>query len=230
MACRSKVWKCDCLYGWRWLAKVGKTRPASGQYGKAEAGRRRHHAPIAWLHQQDPEAEDAQNGRLGMTDADDRYDRPNTLPWPPLIYAGSAVLAVVMGYQIPLAGLMPDGTIIYVVGGMLILAGLTLDVAAMATMYRHRANILPHRAATALVTSGVFAVSRNPIYLGNTIFLIGIGLVLGNAWFLPAALAAACAVTHLAIRREEAHLAARFGAAWLAYAARTPRWLWFHRS
>ncbi len=94
----------------------------------------------------------------------------------------------------------------------------------MATMRRHRANILPHRAATALVTTGPFAWSRNPIYLGNTLMLIGFGLVLRNPWFLPAAAAAAVAVTHLAIRREEAHLEILFGPSWLAYRQRTARW------
>jgi protein-S-isoprenylcysteine O-methyltransferase Ste14 len=91
-------------------------------------------------------------------------------------------------------------------------------------MSRQHANILPHRAATALVTSGPFALSRNPIYLGNTIAMAGAGLAFANPWFLPAALLAAVAVTRLAIRREEAHLAARFGAAWDAYSQRTARW------
>jgi protein-S-isoprenylcysteine O-methyltransferase Ste14 len=141
---------------------------------------------------------------------------PNRIPWPPILYLAAAVAAVGLGVLVPgpdwlrhpaLAGL----------GWALLLAGLGLDLAAMATMRRHRANILPHRAATALVTSGPFAWSRNPIYLGNTVALCGAALAFANPWFLPAAFAAALAVTHLAIRREEAHLAQRFGAAWAAY-------------
>jgi protein-S-isoprenylcysteine O-methyltransferase Ste14 len=108
---------------------------------------------------------------------------------------------------------------------VLILAGIGLDVAAMLEMRRHRANILPHRAATALVTTGPFALSRNPIYLGNTALLAGAGLAFGSPWLIIAAAVAAQAVTILAIRREEAHLSARFGDAWAAYAKRTPRWL-----
>jgi protein-S-isoprenylcysteine O-methyltransferase Ste14 len=95
----------------------------------------------------------------------------------------------------------------------------------MVTMRRHRANVWPHRAATALVTGGPFAWSRNPIYLGNTLLLAGAGLLLANAWFLIAALVGVWAVTRLAIVREEAHLAARFDGAWLAYVRSTPRWL-----
>lgn len=107
----------------------------------------------------------------------------------------------------------------------LILVGVGLEVWAMATMARRHANILPHRAATALVTSGPFAWSRNPIYLGNTLVLIGAAFAFGNPWFLPAAILAALTVLKLAILREERHLAAMFGEAWSDYARVTARWL-----
>mgnify|MGYP000231577150 CR=1 FL=1 len=80
-------------------------------------------------------------------------------------------------------------------------------------------------AATALITDGPFARSRNPIYTGNTMLLTGVGLLTGIAWFILAALIAAFATQKLAIEREERHLATRFGKAWDDYAARTPRWL-----
>jgi protein-S-isoprenylcysteine O-methyltransferase Ste14 len=55
--------------------------------------------------------------------------------------------------------------------------------------------------------------------------LAGAGFAFANAWLLLAALASAWLVSLLAIRREEAHLAIRFGDAWQIYAQRTPRWL-----
>ena len=96
-------------------------------------------------------------------------------------------------------------------------------------MMRYRANILPNRAATALVTSGPFAWSRNPIYLGNTLVLIGLAALMGNVWFLLAAFVAAWTVDMLAIRREETHMATRFGAAWDDYAGRVPGWFSWRR-
>jgi protein-S-isoprenylcysteine O-methyltransferase Ste14 len=92
-------------------------------------------------------------------------------------------------------------------------------------MWRAKANILPHRAATALVTHGPFAFSRNPIYLGNTILLLGAGLAFAMAWFVPIALLAAALTAHFAIAREEAHLNARFGRDWRNYALQVNRWL-----
>ena len=148
---------------------------------------------------------------------------PNRIPWPPILFGTAALAAVGLDLVLPGPGWLhaPPWTAL---GWALLLAGLGLDISAMGVMARRRANILPHRAATALVTSGPFAWSRNPIYLGNTIAMSGAALAFANPWFLPAALLAAVAVTQLAIRREEAHLATLFGAAWDAYSKRTGRW------
>ena len=67
-------------------------------------------------------------------------------------------------------------------------------------------------------------MTRNPIYLGNVLLLVGAALAFGNPWFLVMTPAVVSAVTVLAIRREEAHLAALFGSAWLGYARQVPRW------
>jgi protein-S-isoprenylcysteine O-methyltransferase Ste14 len=149
---------------------------------------------------------------------------PNRIPWPPVLYGGAAVLAVLLGWALPVTG-WPAGAGWRGLGWAVLSGGLALDFAAMATMARGRANILPHRAATALVTTGPFAWSRNPIYLGNTIALAGAGLAFANPWLIAAALLAALATSRLAIRREEAHLARLFGAEWQAYCRRTRRWL-----
>jgi len=149
---------------------------------------------------------------------------PNRIPWPPILFGAAILAAVGMGTMLP----WPEwlrGSIWSVLGGIVLLAGLTLDICAMVVMWRKRASILPNHAATTLVTSGPFAWSRNPIYLGNTIAMLGAALAFANPWVVPAALVAAFGVTRLAIEREEAHLAAQFGLAWEVYSRRTARWL-----
>jgi protein-S-isoprenylcysteine O-methyltransferase Ste14 len=157
----------------------------------------------------------------------DWHDRPNRIPWPPMIFAGVVVAALVLQYVVPPGLTLPLAA--RLVGAAAMLAGVALDVSAMAVMHRHHANIQPHRAATALVTTGPFALSRNPIYLGNTLLIAGAGMAFNVLWFVPMAIVTAWLVSLLAIRREEAHLAARFGEAWAAYAQRTPRWLRLRR-
>jgi protein-S-isoprenylcysteine O-methyltransferase Ste14 len=75
------------------------------------------------------------------------------------------------------------------------------------------------------VTRGPFALSRNPIYLGEALILSGLAGIESSAGYAAAAALFVILVTRLAIVREEAHLAARFGAAWEAYAGRVRRWL-----
>lgn len=109
-------------------------------------------------------------------------------------------------------------------GYAMLAAGIMLDIWAMATMAKARTNILPHRAADKLVTSGPFALMRNPIYVGNTIATFGLGLALQNGWLLIATPLAALAVHKLAVIREQAHLGAKFGKAWTDYAAKAKAW------
>ena len=156
----------------------------------------------------------------------DLADRPNTIPWPPILYAGATLIALGLQALLPLP--WPGGAwaaVLLMVGVFLAAAGTALDFATILTFRRHQTTVLPNRGATHLITDGPFRFSRNPIYVGNTLLVAGVGLIFGIAWLVPAAFAGAFATNRLAIAREERHLALRFGPAWSVYAARTPRWL-----
>ena len=158
-----------------------------------------------------------------MNRTGDRSARPNVVPWPPIALVVAALAAVGLGRLFPLP--ITAGALPLIFGWVVLAVGVALDGSAMIFMRRAKTNILPNRGADALVVSGPFRFTRNPIYVGNTVALVGLGLILGNAWFFIAAGAAALFVDRFAVRREEDHLAARFGAAWADYAQRTPRWL-----
>ena len=155
-------------------------------------------------------------------------ERPNSIPWPPLIYGGLAALGLALHWLYPLP--WPGGParlVLAAIGLCLACAAIALDIAAALAFRRHRTTILPHRPATALITEGPFAKSRNPIYVANPLLVAGAGLLFGMIWLVLAALAGALLTQKLAIAREERHLAARFGQDWTDYASRTPRWLFF---
>jgi protein-S-isoprenylcysteine O-methyltransferase Ste14 len=149
-------------------------------------------------------------------------DRPNTIPWPPLLFAGAALAGWLIHRWLPLD--LPGGTATRAAGAVLVTLALVIDLWAALTFKRHRTSILPHRGASRLISSGPFAYARNPIYIANTLLVAGIGLFSHLAWLLPAALAGAAATHFLAVRREEKHLASRFGAEWQAYASAVRRW------
>lgn len=153
-------------------------------------------------------------------------DRPNRLPWPPMIYIAAAALAVILHWLVPLPWIPPPfGEFLFAVGWLVVAAALAIDVAAMRTMHRAKTTIMPHRASDHLVTGGPFSFTRNPIYVGNTMLMIGIGLIAGIVWFLVLAPFAAYATTKLAIEREEHHLEARFGKKYRDYRKKVRRWL-----
>lgn len=148
--------------------------------------------------------------------------RPNTIPWPPLLFAGAAALALLTHWLLPLP--FPEGGGLKLVGAAMAATAILIDVLAFAAFHRHRTTILPHRGADNLITTGIYGWSRNPIYLGNLLLVAGLGLCFG-IWALVIAAPVALFLTRkLAVDREEQHLAHRFGTAWQDYAKTTHRW------
>jgi protein-S-isoprenylcysteine O-methyltransferase Ste14 len=149
-------------------------------------------------------------------------DRPNRIPWPPILAAGWFLIGLASHWLLPAFGPLPGQR---PAGAGLIIGGVGLIGWAFAAFFKRKANILPHRAADLLITEGPFRLSRNPIYTGEVLTLFGLGVILGASGLLASAVLLAISVYWLAIRREEAHLAARFGEAWTAYRQQTRRWL-----
>lgn len=112
-----------------------------------------------------------------------------------------------------------------VVGAAAVLAGLGLMLAAVLRMRAAATTVIPHRAPSALVTGGVFRWSRNPIYLGDVLVVLGITLWIDaplGLLMLPVLMAV---LTRRFILPEEAKLAAAFGPDFADWCLRTRRWL-----
>jgi protein-S-isoprenylcysteine O-methyltransferase Ste14 len=152
--------------------------------------------------------------------------RPNVFPWPPVILVICIAAAYGLGLWVPLVWVpSPIKELLDVFGVMFIAIALAIEISAMLSMRKAKTTILPHRGAAKLVTTGPFSFTRNPIYFGNVILLFGIGLMLENIWFWPVALICGAFTQRLAIVREEAHLQAKFPAAFLAYKKKVRRWI-----
>lgn len=155
-----------------------------------------------------------------MTD-ESESKAPSDIPWPPILLAGGALFGFLMQEALPIA--VPGDY--RIIGAVLLGAALLLDAWVFELFRRHNTNIRPDRPAKALVTHGPFRYSRNPIYVGNVMILLGLLLLTGSLWFLISAIAFVPLVEKLAIRKEEAHLAEEFGDAWEQYAQSTRRWI-----
>ena len=111
----------------------------------------------------------------------------------------------------------------WVIGALLVAAGEAVrlaGVAAAGTVTRRRS-----RAVQRLVTYGIFAWTRNPLYVGNFLAWMGVVVASGVLWFLPVAVVLFAVEYSLIVRYEEGVLESIFGGEYLAYKARTPRWL-----
>ena len=110
-------------------------------------------------------------------------------------------------------------------GYLLLVLGFLLRVWATFYFYERRMNVIRLEAQQALITTGPYRFSRNPLYLGGNVFIFfGAALLFGS----PAALVITALHLPLVdrfIRREERQLEAQFGAEWERYRTRVRRWI-----
>ena len=119
---------------------------------------------------------------------------------------------------------LPQRTLI---SACLALAGVVLNVLPKLAFQRAGTTVNPLRPqlSSQLVTSGVYRYTRNPMYLGQAVILLGWALYLHNAAALLAVPALMLYITRFQIQPEERHLSARFADAYAAFRTQVPRWL-----
>jgi protein-S-isoprenylcysteine O-methyltransferase Ste14 len=132
--------------------------------------------------------------------------------WLPLVFLG--VPLVMAGSTSPFQ--WEVGLALIVIGEAIRLAG----VAAAGSVTRRRS-----RNVQRLVTYGIFAWCRNPLYIGNFLIWIGFVTISGVLWFLPVAIVLFAVEYELIVRYEEGVLESTFGREYLDYKNETPRWL-----
>jgi protein-S-isoprenylcysteine O-methyltransferase Ste14 len=132
--------------------------------------------------------------------------------WLPLVFLG--IPLVMPGSTSPFRWQV--GLALIVIGEAIRLAG----VAAAGAVTRRRS-----RTVERLVTYGIFAWARNPLYIGNFLIWMGFVTISGVLWFLPIAILLFAVEYELIVRYEEAVLESIFGREYLDYKNQTPRWI-----
>lgn len=124
-------------------------------------------------------------------------------------------------FPVPLSG----GWVSDLLGGLLVGGGLLLALLAVLEMRKARTTVIPHLEPDALVDSGVFGLTRNPIYLGDAMILAGLTLY-WEAWpsliLLPLFV---WLITDRFILPEEERLHAAFSTGFEVYRQRVKRWI-----
>lgn len=150
-------------------------------------------------------------------------DAPGVLVRPPLMFLGALAVGWGLSFVLP-----PP----FILGGWRFAAGaaaLMLGIGLMAGAIRRLAlagtPLRTSEAVTALVTGGLYRLSRNPIYLGLIANYTGLALLIGAPWALVLLIPVLIVLRFGVIAREERYLERKFGEDYRSYKIRVGRWL-----
>jgi protein-S-isoprenylcysteine O-methyltransferase Ste14 len=142
---------------------------------------------------------------------------------PPIIYVAAIGVGAILQKLLPL----PIGGGLPRVLTAWALVALWVLIAAISfhAFWKARTSIVPIRPATALVETGPYRFTRNPMYVSLAALTLGVGLWMNTWWVIILLMPAVVVIDRLVISREEAYLRRRFGAAYDSYRQRVRRWV-----
>ncbi len=159
-------------------------------------------------------------------ETEERPDRRGRIP-PPLYY----IVGLAVGFLLEwwLGGpIFPRSAAPYVwqaPGLFVLVGGVVLVVVALAMILRTGSSVRPDRPTTALVISGPYRWTRNPMYLGLAMVSAGLAVMANAVWPLLMVAVEVVVVRRLVIDREEKYLESEFGSDYRRYRERVPRWI-----
>jgi protein-S-isoprenylcysteine O-methyltransferase Ste14 len=142
---------------------------------------------------------------------------------PPLVYA----TAIVTGFILELGGPLPflPRTVAILLGSFLVVLAVAVFLYSIRKFQTAGTPVPGNKPTTAIVRTGPYRFSRNPIYLAFSIFQLGIASWVNSAWLIGTLIAAVAVMASVVIPREERYLERRFGADYLDYKRSVRRWL-----
>lgn len=151
-------------------------------------------------------------------------DNPGVIAPPPLLFIGT----LAAGFAIDaLTGRMSTGlpgTLRYTAAISLLVGAVALLVGALGSFRRAGTNVEPWRPATALVTTGVYGLTRNPMYVAMTLISVAAALAADSVATLLLLVPLLLVVRYGVIAREERYMEAKFGDEYGRYRQAVRRW------
>lgn len=142
---------------------------------------------------------------------------------PPFVALFYIIVTMVLQRFFPIPFEVPAG--LRNVGLGLTFIGFMLGVGAFIEFRKARTTLDPHGSVKAVVTGGIYRLTRNPIYLGFFLMVIGFPLNYGSLWGIAASPFFATTMSRLVIEKEEAYLEKKFKDQYTDYRSRVRRWI-----
>lgn len=154
-----------------------------------------------------------------------KKDHPGVYLPPPLFYVLIFFVSLFGQKQFPLSKVFFETTPALIIGIVFVITGMLVLLPALIKFLRTRNTLITIKPANSLQTSGIYSVSRNPMYLGLLTLYIGMAFLKGNVWtflFIPIVV---LAVTYFVILKEERYLSRAFGIEYHEYRKKVRRWI-----
>lgn len=154
---------------------------------------------------------------------ENQIDHANVKAHPPILMLLHIIAAFLLNWLVPLPVAFPQ--ILRTLGVILVLTGLTFAFTAVRQFTAARTTLDPHGSVAAVVTTGPYRFSRNPIYFGFVCTLVGLPLAMGTYWGIIFSPVFVLLMNQLVIQHEEAYLEEKFKDQYTGYKSRVRRWL-----
>ncbi len=154
-----------------------------------------------------------------------KIDHPGVYLPPPLFYVIIFFMSIYSQKAFPLPTMFLETSVAFMVGVLFVMMGLIIAIPALIKFFQTKNTLITIKPANSLQTSGIYSVSRNPMYLGLLILYTGIAFLQNNLWallFIPIVL---WVVTKFIIVKEEKYLGRNFGSEYTAYCKKVRRWI-----
>lgn len=150
-------------------------------------------------------------------------DNPGVIALPPLLYGGAFIIVLVLRWLRP-APILGHSITLWP-GLALLVFGLAIMIWGRRALQAAGTNVNPSLPTTAIVTTGPFRFSRNPLYVGLTLLYLGLTLML-NTWWGVVLLVPVLLLMHRGVvLREERYLEQKFGEVYRQYRSKVRRYI-----
>jgi protein-S-isoprenylcysteine O-methyltransferase Ste14 len=142
-----------------------------------------------------------------------------------LFYVLTFVAAVLIQKKVPIADTLFHTNVVKIVGIILLVIALFFLFRSLRQFFLTKNTVVLIKPASSLQTTGIYSITRNPMYLGLAIVYLGITCFIGNWWNIILFPPLILIVQEYIIKREEKYLEVEFGQVYEEYKRKVRRWI-----